>query len=106
MSGGLLGRWRLCVHAVRAARGLWALVEGGALAHARHGLGVPCARGPVLGNARGWDREWRWTVGCLPDMLARLAAAPSLLSTMGWQGCARLFTIDGNGKLTGVLVLS
>src|SRR4051794_23828228 len=38
MSGSLLGGWRSCVHAVRAARGLWVLVEGGALAHARHGL--------------------------------------------------------------------
>jgi hypothetical protein len=71
------------VRAVRAAHGLWVVVEGGALAHARHGLGVSCARGPGLGNARGWDRQWRWTVGCLPDMLARLAAAPSLLSTLG-----------------------
>ena len=69
------------------------------------GLGAACARGPGLGNARGWDSEWWWKVGCLPDMLARLAAAPSLLSTMGWQGCARLFTIDGNGKITVVLVL-
>ena len=92
------------MRAVRAARGLWTLVEGGALAHARHGLGVACARGPGLGNARGWDRQWRWTVGCLPDMLARLNAAPSLLSTMGWQEGARLFTIDDNGKLTVVLV--
>src|SRR4051812_10085295 len=38
ISGGLLGRWGLCMHAARAARGLWASVEGGALAHARHGL--------------------------------------------------------------------
>ncbi len=91
------------MRAVRAARGLWVMVEGGALAHARHGLGVSRARGPGLGNARGWDSEWRWTVGCLPDMLARLAAAPSLLSTMGWQGGARLFTIDDNGKLTVIL---
>ena len=69
------------------------------------GLGAVRACGPGLGNARGWDSEWQWTVGCLPDMLARLADSPSLLSTMGWQGCARLFTIDGNGKLTVVLVL-
>ena len=68
-------------------------------------VGMVRACGPGLGNARGWDSEWRWTVGCLPDMLASLAAAPSLLSTMGWQGCARLFTIDGNAKLTVVLVL-
>ena len=93
------------MHAVRAARGLWMLVEGGALAHARHGLGAACAHGPGLGNACGWDSEWRWTVGCLPDMLARLAATPSLLSTMGWQEGARLFTIDDIGKLTVVLVL-
>src|SRR3954464_8946101 len=38
MSGGLLGRWGLYMHAARVARGLWVLVEGGALAHARHGL--------------------------------------------------------------------
>src|SRR3954469_4123321 len=56
MSGGLLGRWGLCMHAARAARGLWVSVEGGSLAHARHGLGAACARGPWLGNARGWDR--------------------------------------------------
>ena len=62
------------MHAVRAARGLWVMVEGGALAHARHGLGVSCARGPGLGNARGWDRQWRWTVGCVLDMLFRLGA--------------------------------
>ena len=36
MSGGLLGRWGLCMHAERAARGLWVMVEGGALAHAWH----------------------------------------------------------------------
>ena len=46
-------------------------------------LGAVHARGPGLGNARGGDRQWRWTVGFLPDILARLAAAPSLMSTMG-----------------------
>src|SRR4051812_18284032 len=37
-------------------------------------VGMVRSCGPGLGNARGWDREWRWTVGCLPDMLARLAS--------------------------------
>ena len=68
------------------------------------GLGAVCACGAVGGKVRAVDRECRWTVGCLLDMLARLAAAPSLLSTMGWQEGARLFTIDDNGKLTVVLV--
>ena len=76
------------------------------LGMASGGLGPVRARGPGLGNARGWDSDWRWTVGCLPDMLARLAAAPILLSTMGWQGGARLFTIDGNAKLTVMLRVS
>src|SRR3954465_4803509 len=26
-------------------------------------LGTVYACGPGFGNARGWDREWRWTVG-------------------------------------------
>ena len=68
------------------------------------GLGAVRACGPGVGKVRAVDREWRVTVGCLLDMLARLAAAPSLLSTMGWQEGARLFTIDDNGKLIVVLV--
>ena len=83
MSGGFLGRWGLCMHTARAARGLWVMVDGGALAHARHGLGAACARGPGLGNARGWDSEWRWTVGCLPDKVGTASSSSSLLSTMG-----------------------
>ena len=71
------------MHAVRAARGLWMLVEGGALAHARHGLGVSRVRGPGLGNARGWDSKWRWTVGCLLDKVGTASSSSSLLSTMG-----------------------
>src|SRR3954467_15401952 len=82
------------------------VVLGRTLGMVAGSLGAVRARGPGLGKARGWDSEWRWTVGCLPDMLSRLVAAPSLLSTMGWQGCARLFTIDGNGKLTVVLVVN
>src|SRR3954462_9735385 len=91
----------------RAVCGCWSrVVLWRTLGMVAGGLGAACARGPGLGKARGWDSEWRWTVGCLPDTLARLAAAPSFLSTMGWQGSARLFTIDGNGKLRVVLVLS
>ena len=73
------------MHAVRAARGLWVMVEGGSLAHARHGLGVSCASGPGLGNTRGWDRQWRWTVGFLPDKVGTASSSSSLLSTMGWH---------------------
>ena len=46
-------------------------------------LGMVRACGPVAGRVRAVDREWRWTVGCLPDMLARLASLPSLLLTWG-----------------------
>src|SRR4051812_8599123 len=47
------------------------------------GLGVVRAGGPGLGKVREVGREWRWMVGCLPDMLARLVSPPSLLSTWG-----------------------
>ena len=46
-------------------------------------VGMVLPHGPVAGNVRAVDREWRWTVGCLPDMLARLVSPPSLLSTWG-----------------------
>src|SRR3954468_1455140 len=47
------------------------------------GLGAVRACGPGVGKVRAVDKEWRWTVGCLPDMLARLASPPSFLSTWG-----------------------
>ena len=50
-------------------------------------LGAVRACGPGFGNARGWDREWRWTVGCLPDKVRTAKSLPSLLSPLGWQGC-------------------
>ena len=93
------------MHAARAARGLWVMVKGGALAHARHGLGAACARGPGLGNACGWDSEWRWTVGCLLDKVGTAKSPSSLLSPMGWHGELRLFTIDVIAQLTVSLVL-
>ena len=37
-------------------------------------LGMVCACGPVAGKVRALDREWRWTVGCVLDMLFRLGA--------------------------------
>src|SRR3954469_21187744 len=72
-------RGRRAVCGLRSRVALWrtlGMVSGG--------LGAVRACGPGLGNSRGWDSEWRWTVGCLPDMLARHAPPPSLLSTMGW----------------------
>ena len=69
------------------------------------GLGAVRACGPGVGKVRALDRKWRWTVGCLLDKVGTASSSSSLLSTMGWQGWLRLFTIDGNGKLTGVLVL-
>ena len=44
-------------------------------------------------------------MGDLPDKVGMASFFPSLLSTLGWQGCTRLFTIDDIGKLTVVLVL-
>ena len=46
-------------------------------------VGMVRARGPVAGRVRAVDKEWRWSVGLLPDMLARLVSPPSLLSTWG-----------------------
>src|SRR3954465_12929483 len=46
-------------------------------------LGTVCACGPGVGNARGWDRECRWTVGCLLDKVGMAKSSPSLLSTLG-----------------------
>ncbi len=68
-------------------------------------LGTVCACGPGVGNVRALDREWRWTVGCLLDKVGTAKSPPSLLSPLGWHGDLWLFTINGNGKLTGVLVL-
>ena len=69
-------------------------------------LGAVRACGPVVGKVQAMDREWRWTVGCLLDKVGTAKSSPSLLSPLGWHGCARLFTIDGNAKLTVVLVFS
>ena len=44
-------------------------------------------------------------MGDLPDKVGMASFLPSLLSTLGWHGVLRLFTIDGFGKLTVVLVL-
>jgi hypothetical protein len=49
-------------------------------------VGMVRACGPMAGSVRAVDREWRWGVGLLPDMLARLVSPPSLLSPLGWQG--------------------
>ena len=49
------------------------------------GLGAIRARGPVVGKVRAVDREWRWTVGCLPDKVGTASTSSSLLSTMGWH---------------------
>ena len=68
-------------------------------------LGMLELCGPGAGSARGLDRGWRWTVGSAPDMLARLGASPSLLSTWGWQVRLGMVTIDGYGMLTVVLKL-
>ena len=46
-------------------------------------LGMVRACGPGVGKVRALDREWRWGVGLLPDMLARLGSSPSLLSAWG-----------------------
>ena len=54
------------------------------------------ACGPGLGNARGWDSEWRWTVGCLLDKVGMATFLPSLLSTLGCQdalGCSPLMAM-------------
>ena len=46
-------------------------------------LGAVRACGPVVGKVRALDREWRWTVGCLPDKVGMASSSSSLLSTMG-----------------------
>ena len=48
---------------------------------------------------------WRWTVVIVPDMLSRLGASPSLLSTWRWQVRLGMVTIDGYGMLKVVLKL-
>ena len=71
-------RGRRAVCGLRSRVALWrtlGMVAGG--------LGAVRACGPGVGKVRAVDREWRWTVGCLPDMLARLVSPPSLLSTWG-----------------------
>ena len=47
---------------------------GRALGMVAGGLGAVRACGPVAGRVRALDREWRGTVGCLPDMLFWLGA--------------------------------
>ena len=68
-------------------------------------LGAVCAGGPVAGNVRALDREWRWTVGCLLDKVGTAKSPPSLLSPLGWHGELWLFTIDVIAQLTVSLVL-
>ena len=68
-------------------------------------LNVPRISICLNGNARGWDREWRWTVGCLLDKVGTAKSPPSLLSRLGWHGEIRLFTIDVIVQLTVSLVL-
>ena len=69
------------------------------------GLGAVCACGPVGGKVRAVDREWRWTVGCLPDKVGTAKSPSSSLSPLGWHGELRLFTIDVIAQLTVRLVL-
>ena len=47
---------------------------GRALGMVAGDLGMVRACGPVAGRVRALDREWRWGVGCLLDMLFRLGA--------------------------------
>jgi hypothetical protein len=68
-------------------------------------LGPVRACGPGFGIACGWDREWRWTVGCLLEKVGTAKSPPSLLSPLGWHGELRLFTIDVIAQLTVRLVL-
>src|SRR3954464_12682985 len=70
------GRGAVCGRVSRTA--LWRM-----LGMVAGELGTVCACGPGVGNTRALDREWRWGVGLLPDMLARLVSSPSLLSTLG-----------------------
>ena len=70
------GRRAVCGRVSRAA--LWHM-----LGMVAGELGTVCACGPGVGNARGWDREWRWTVGCLLDKVGTASSSSSLLSTMG-----------------------
>ena len=53
----------------------------------RFGMGVSC--GPGAGIARGWDREWRWTVLHVPDKVGEASAASRSLAPMGWKVCSR-----------------
>ena len=71
-------RGRRAVCGLRSRVALWRM-----LGMVAGELGTVRACGPVVGRVRALDREWRWTVGCLPDMLARLGFLPSLLSTWG-----------------------
>ena len=68
-------------------------------------MGAVRACGTGFGNTHGWDREWRWTVGCLLDKVGTAKYPPSLLSPLGWHGELRLFTIDVIAQLTVRLVL-
>ena len=45
-------------------------------------------------------------MGDLLDKVGMASFFPSLLSSLGWHGVLRLFTIDGIGELTVVLVIS
>ena len=44
-------------------------------------------------------------MGDLPDKVVTTSFSPSLLSTLGWHGELRLFTIDVIAQLTVSLVL-
>ena len=109
--GCLVGCWGAGDHA-RKRRGRRAvcgrvsrLAHWRALGSLAERLGMLGQCSPGAGSARGLDRGWRWTVVSAPNMLARLGAAPSFLSTWGWQVRLDMVTIDGYCMLTVVLKL-
>src|SRR3954465_1463105 len=74
-------RGRHTVYGRRSSVALWRM-----LGMVAGELGAVRAWGPGFGNAHGWDREWRWTVGCLPDKVGTAKFPSSLLSPLGWHG--------------------
>ena len=71
-------RGRRAVCGLRSRVALWRM-----LGMVAGELGTVCACGPGVGKVRAVDREWRWTVGCLPDKVGTASSSSSLLSTMG-----------------------
>ena len=63
------------MHAVRAARGLWVMVEGGALAHARHG------RWRAGHGLCVWSRGWQ-----VSSVGQGVAVDGGECPRQGWQG--------------------